>query len=322
MIYLISFLGATPWDKLRYQLNLSNDHYIESDYATFALKELLGMMNSEYKKLRIILFGTHASNWRVAEKYFGDNFTKIIIPEVKNNKESAELFKLIIQEIPEGELILDLTHGYRHLPIFLLLSSFMLELIDSNKHKIIHAFYALRSREEKTAKFISINNYLTFLDSIFATELFRKSLHTERLDAITRELETTKQTGEYEEKKFHYLIDALKGIRKFGEELKTGNIREAILLAKDVYQQINNAKSALESSFPYLIPILEEYSDEVKLIQEQRAKPLWQVISTLANIFLGKELFLTSMLLLRESLITYACHYFSLCSDKSYQRFS
>ncbi|MCR4644634.1 MAG: TM1812 family CRISPR-associated protein [Oscillospiraceae bacterium] len=188
----LTFIGSGGYDPVTYTLDG------QSDRNHFVSKAILNMLSAQGKQFdRMIFFLTdtaRANNWEKAshrnkqtntitpveglqpylESHFPGKFEPVWIPECSNESDLTKLFKIIYDNIGEGDSItFETTHGYRLLPLlFFPVMRYAKEL----KHiSIDHIYYGLYTNGAAEAPVVDLLVYDEILDCANAAHLFIRS---------------------------------------------------------------------------------------------------------------------------------------------------
>jgi len=113
------------------------------------------------------------------------NARPVDIPDGKNEAEYWKMFNKIEQEIPPGaELVLDITHGFRSLPILALLVVSFLRA--AKQVQVKHVLYgAYDASHNGSTPVFDLTPFLTMLDWASATERFLEIGDTSKFHKLT-----------------------------------------------------------------------------------------------------------------------------------------
>jgi CRISPR-associated DxTHG motif protein len=115
------------------------------------------------------------------------NARPVDIPDGKNEAEYWEMFNKIEQEIPPGtELVLDITHGFRSLPILALLAVSFLRA--AKQVQVKHVLYgAFDASHNGSTPMFDLTPFLTMLDWAIATNRFLETGYTSALANVAKD---------------------------------------------------------------------------------------------------------------------------------------
>lgn len=165
------FQGGKPYLENTYSLN---DKIAKNSYFFLALNELLGI---EFD--RIILFLTEASR----KAYESDIRSKIPenleIIDISDGKTIEEIWKLFDGVVEKGmecsdtDVYLDITNGFRHLPLVLYNSLFYLECLDRIKISGIYYGALESNRNAHEVPVFDLTNLAKIIRGSFAVKQFK-----------------------------------------------------------------------------------------------------------------------------------------------------
>lgn len=111
------------------------------------------------------------------------NVIAVDIPKGANEAEAWQIFELINSHIPErAEVILDITHGLRSIPVLMLLATFYLQRVrDITISNIFYGALEAVDRSNHTKPAYSLGHFLTLLDWAGGVEVFKQTGDPKRL---------------------------------------------------------------------------------------------------------------------------------------------
>ena len=325
-VTLVAVVGAGKWERVEYVLQ---GWRFETDFSPHALHHFF---RDEVDKF--VFFGTEGSKWDVVCRYFSD-FESVLIPEGRDGEEIKQVTKIFMENL-RGGVILDLTHGFRHHPMLLLLTAFTLSLL--GRCNVLHAFYAMLPLGERRAEFLDLSQYLTALEAFFSAETFRATFYAARLKELRERVarrkkgatqrerevltEITKVLGAHVETTY-YLIGSvvteitkvLGALERLVEYLKVGSGLRAVEKAKEL-SKFGELSGVVSEEFPLLAPPLELFLEEAERIKKMEGVPLWGALLNFSEMLAEKEHFIPAIVFLREGLLTYGCYKMSGCKVK------
>ncbi|MGM9740224.1 MAG: TIGR02221 family CRISPR-associated protein [Candidatus Cryptobacteroides sp.] len=186
------------------------------------------------------------------------------VPECKDSDDIMTLFSLIFRLLKDGDrLYLDLTHGYRYMPMLMLvLSSYSRFLKNIEVKSITYGNYEGVDRDCKVKPVIDLLPLASLLDWTFAAGQYVKSGDVDELVRLSNE-ELTPILKQSKGKNTNALL--LKGLvnylEKFINERRFCRGKDIVL--SNTYCSLNDYMNVVESNaiIPALKPILQKIHD-------------------------------------------------------------
>lgn len=229
------------------------------------------------------------TNIDVLDKEFGADFTEIFNP--KNYIDGEKDFYKILHIINEAtggddEYIIDLTHGFRHIPILATISLISQSL--SGTKKIKHIFFAKEIINLKKYEIIDLKEYLELANMSYMLETFNQNY-------------TVSSMISFENEKFQELADEL---RLFSNHIMSNSLKalknsfnKLLFNIENIqnYEQIETFRNSLED--------IKEHIKELEAISKMSD---YQSLYEMARILNAKGYLLNAITLLFEA-IGYYC---------------
>jgi CRISPR-associated DxTHG motif protein len=229
---ILTVLGSGPYKEMVYTLAGKRSSKVKC--APLAILELLHWPRG----CQLIAFLTeeaakaHRSYLKEEVEKRGHEFTCVSIPIGSNEKELWEIFKAITQSVEEGdELAVDLTHGFRSLPILML--GALIFLKEARKLTLKGLFYgALEARQgnEAPEPIFDLTRLVDMVEWAHGVRIFRKYGHSDDMGRILARIQDEIQKGADTVKK----PEKLKSLGKALEELSA-------FLSEGIPLEIGNA---------------------------------------------------------------------------------
>lgn len=224
----LSFIGATDYKETTYK-------YLGKEKSTTLFP--LAFEEFFYLKTLYIVATVKARQKHLTDSNFKTELKVISIPEGRTETELWKIFDLIYKAIPENEnLVIDVTHGFRSLPIITLsVLNYLRTIKNIRIHKIIYGAYDARD-ENNISPVFDLTPFINIIDWSYATYDFIKHGNS----ALLRENLASIQDKAYRENET-YKVTSLK---KLGSNLE--NLTNALSLAQ-VQQSTEYAYKTIES---------------------------------------------------------------------------
>lgn len=305
---LISFLGKGNYQEVTYFLQDSIIKEFKSKFFVHALSEF-------YKPTKTIIFMTNEAE----KKYENElksiiNFEKKKIMEGKNEKELWDIFETLEKSIPTyDDIIIDVTHGFRSIPIVALAVIIFLNILNKiNVKKIVYGAFEARDFYEGKAPVFDITNFLDLIEWSYATDEFLNFGNAKRLRSILDNIHegTYRQQSQIKSK-------ALKSLGKKLDEITTAlsviRPSEVSKIANELPKLIQDVKNDIEALsvvkplgklLDKIPPIFQKISEaEGSLFDSNGFKAQARMI----NFYVRIEKYQQAITLARESIVSFVC---------------
>ncbi len=317
MRVLCSVIGAGKYQEIKYLLPPKDT--MRTDFATFALKEFLERNSKPFD--RILVFGVESAAWQLVERYLPEAQRKII-PEVRYQKEVDEAFKIIKEtliSLSPCTVVLDLTHGYRHHPLLLLLTGVYLSVLDYVELEGV--YYAMLPRGEEEAEFLNLKPFLTLFETVVNAKTFRETMHAVGVARMRAEVERVRndlgRRGFIREAAELVRIEGiLKGLEELDAQLSINFTPGIARKAEEIAERTKEFLPLVDRSYPYLVPFLESLKADLEGLGELAERPLWEMQLRYAEHCMKLGRLTSAAINLREALVSWACHRWSGCQDR------
>jgi CRISPR-associated DxTHG motif protein len=119
-----------------------------------------------------VLLKCEDDHLHLSEKYIEEMFKRGIYIEDENN--FKEILKEIDKKIREyDEVIIDVSHGFRHLPILMTIDLIVTSLKNESKDKIKYILFAEEIVKDKHYKIVDLSEYLELANLAFIINIFK-----------------------------------------------------------------------------------------------------------------------------------------------------
>ncbi|MCX7983505.1 MAG: TIGR02221 family CRISPR-associated protein [Bacteroidetes bacterium] len=254
---LLSFLGKGDYQEVTY--------FLQDENKEFKTKFFIQAVNEFFKPTKIILFMTSDAE----QKYHSElsstiKYEKVLIKEGKTIEELWDNFEIISAAVPsEEEIILDITHAFRSIPIIALsVLTFLKILHNIRVKKIIYG--AFEAKKEGKAPVFDITSFLDLLEWSYATDEFLNFGNAKRLRKLLDDIHNKTFKSNSDIKSV-----ALKRLGKNLDEITT---------ALSVIRPNEVLKSSIE-----LPKLTENVKYDIENLAE--AKPLGKLLTRIPNNF-------------------------------------
>ncbi|MEG8945786.1 TIGR02221 family CRISPR-associated protein [Rosettibacter firmus] len=304
---LISFLGKGNYQEVIY--------FLPNDMKEFKTKFFVHALNEFYNPQKTIIFMTDEA----ARKYESEmrtfiSFDKVKIMEGKNEEELWNIFETLAESIPtDDEIIIDVTHGFRSIPIVALSVITFLKILNNIKiTKVLYGAFEAKDTYGGKAPIFDITNFLDLINWSYAIDEFIHFGNAKRLRNILELIhnETYKQDSVIKSK-------SLKSLGKNLDELTTAlsviRPNEVFKSAKELPKLIKNVKDDIEklAKVKPLGKLLDKIQSEYNLISEAEGNLFddkgFKAQAQMINFYIKIEKYQQAITLTREALVSYLC---------------
>ena len=314
MTTLISFLGVGNKQNGGYRTT----NYQFSDGEVFEQTRYIGMaLAQKIKPTKVILLGTSGSMWDVFLENAGDNGMEekwldlseavdsknvspehlqpfedylsqsldaevhcVLIPFAKNPKEQIEILSVLAENLDENEdVIIDVTHGFRHLPMLSLVAARFLKTV--KKIDVQQIYYgAFEMSSDNKTPVLELESLLTMLDWVDALSTFDKDGDYLRAVVFAMEGMTDTDAKQLSQASFYERIS---------------NASQARQKIGTVFNKIQKIKTPIVDLFkPQLVQRLKWHKEQNRGLNEQH----------LAKEYLHRRDYLRAVVFAMEGMIT------------------
>jgi len=303
---LLSILGAGDYKKTAYcyrEKKAASGEYVQAALCEFFAFEKVLIAMTDAAALK------HEAGLRQV-----CNFEKISIPDGKNEEELWEIFNTIASHIPENaELVLDVTHGFRSLPMMMLSIIIYLQVTKKvSVRNILYGAFDARNLDNNVSPIFELTPFLDIISWSFATDYFVRFGKAKQLNEIISKINNTW----YREKKDY----KPKGLKNLGGKLgrlsnamSVGRTFEIIDIVREIPEEIEASKRDVEN-IPEARPLaslLDKIPDTFgSMIIDKEKRNSWEGLKTQSEIlkyYLTTGHYQQAITLARELLVSAVC---------------
>lgn len=323
----ISVLGTGFYGKCQYEhhgFTSSNTRFIQQ-----ATLEWLEAKKWDKNDIAYFLLTDEArsSNWKISNGRRFNNYTKVeeeyqdlesivkgmelpfhvegvSIPKGKDENEIWEIFDIVYHLLNDGDLLyVDMTHGYRYLPMFMLVLGNYSKFLKNVKVSSL-SYGNYEERKDNKAPIISLMPFSTLQDWTFATANFKENGYSQKLFQLSKgQLETAYKKSARPDLKDVTLNNCLASLSKIVDQRLTCRGLD-VIGSKDVKKACNQLDSIEVKIKPQFIPLIEEMKAALKGFNTE---------SDIRNLFSAarwcfkKHLYQQAVTFLEEGVISFFC---------------
>lgn len=194
---LLTVLGNRAYDEMVYALGGKRSSKVKC--APLALLELLEWPGG----VKVVAFLTkqaacvHEAYLRQEVEARGHELVTVSIPAGSNEREIWDIFNAIAQHMGEGdELAVDLTHGFRSLPILMLGALiFLKEARNLTLKGLFYGALEARGSEDSVEPIFDLSKIVDMVEMAHGARIFRKYGHADELGGILARIQDEVRKG-------------------------------------------------------------------------------------------------------------------------------
>ncbi len=214
------------------------------------------------------------------ERCLGRPVEPKLIPFGRDAKEQADILQAIAEAVPEGEVVFDLTHGFRHLGMLGLVSAFMLEHVSNLEIKGLY-YGALDMTQSGVTPVLRLDGLSVIQHWVGALDRFDQNgdygVFADLLvkDGVPEDKANCLKKAAFFERNFN-LRDAVQQLQTFLKVLETGLPGAGYLFQRQLAERLSWVrKSSLHQQQAHLARVYLERRDFVRA-----AVLAWEAIIT------------------------------------------
>jgi len=293
--------------------NLAKYYFEGSDEKEYfnTLPLLIDKYQEEYKIIPIFTKESKLFNQEVLSSFYSymqiDFNNKYLIRDEKNFKDIFSLFNRTIEEF--DEVIIDVTHGFRHLPLLMLIDLMIINFKDIDKiSKILFAKEIVKHtpKQQGSYEIIDLKDYLDLANISYALSSFNQNY------TISNHIKTNNEN-------YNNFIEELS---KFSKHILANSLDALIISTnkkKSISSNIINAIDKILSKDDDILknfePFLLEVRKHIEIIEGYKNLKYYQRLYNLSRNMLEKGYLLNSITLLSEAIGLYTKEIFKEIND-------
>lgn len=181
---LITALGAGKYEPVTYRWN---DHTYET---SFVQEAFVHWLKPEVTCV-LLTEGARAKNWDKLRDKLQDHtqIVEKVIPDGRDESELWQIFAAIRDAVKEGdEIVFDITHGFRSLPMIALLTIAYLKQVKGVKVQYV-LYGAFEAQGEQGAPVFDLTAFADLLDWLAAAKMFMATGDSSELGQLIQEVQ-------------------------------------------------------------------------------------------------------------------------------------
>ena len=279
----------------------------ETEFFALALLDWL-----EPEKIYVFLTdrARRSANWTGADgleqqlRQRGVPFEPVSIPDGRTEKELWQLFETVAQRVEPGdELDFDITHGFRSLPLVLLLAAVYLRAVRQARFR--HLLYGAldAGMTDGTGAVFDLTPMLELLDWLAAADMFRKTGDARDLAGLLRRAQRRSPRDPLIARQATALKPFARVLDELSAALVTIRPAQAGRAAEDFSRKLASVRGQAGQHVPPLVPLLEQVEQTYRPL----AAPDMAGYLALLDLYVQHGRIPQALLLARELVVEEAC---------------
>lgn len=295
MKILVSFLGKGNYREAVYRID---GHEYPSKLSIWAIKEA-------FSPEKIYVIGTKDSRWDLLQEQSLKDIERITIPPGRNEKELWEIIDIISREVAleNSEVIFDITHCFRSIPLFLVVLIKFLKFFSKNVKidKILYGYLDESSRESMIVDLAPLVELLELIDAVNSFERYGDPEDICYL--ISEKGKKYRQEFPKSLREINRLLSEMGAVIKMTYVPRLNLVAEKMdnALQKLEEEQVRNEINIYFKSLTYMFDRFRRMARRFKIDQD------WLAQLEVARWYNENRHPSQALLTLREALITYGC---------------
>jgi CRISPR-associated DxTHG motif protein len=300
---LITFLGITDYEEVEYRW-----HDL-SKPTKFVQEALVRWLQPETTCV-LLTKEARKKHWNdLSQRLQGHTqIVEVDIPDGKSEEELWEIFAAISKDVQEGdEIVFDITHGFRSLPMIALLTIAYLKQVKGVKVQyVLYGAYEARNDKDQVAPVFDLTPFANLLDWLAAAKMFTATGDSSELGRLIQEVQNDayRNRGAYGE-------NLPRALKNFGIALE--EVSNDLLLArvpnlpKSVSNLIEKQKRA-SAEVSQWVPPLRLLLDKIAATYAPFQDDSLPNQAKLIRWYLNHNHIVQAMTLAREWVVSYHLH--------------
>ena len=252
------------------------------------------------------------------------------LPDGNTEEEIWQIFERIFEKIEDGdELYFDLTHGFRYLPMLVLvMGNYAKFLKGANVKSISYGNFEGRDREKNEAQIVDMTSLTTIQDWTFAAADFIKNGNADRFKELASSNVTAIAKGEKQgdrddAKQLNDLASSLQSVTSDFQTCRGINILKGRNISRLIKQLNDLDASAMVPFYSILNPIIGKLKEAFSTFSSSHTDQSRNIENGFeaARWCLDHGLLQQAITILQENIVSYFCYKYQLdISDNKEKR--
>ncbi len=261
MTTLITTIGNTEYTETTYCFS------DQSCYRTCYVAEAIACIKNVDQVVFLMTEQACAKHWEKLQERFHSlepviSITKRDIPDGKNETETWQIFDALVDTVPaNSQVIFDITHAFRSIPLFVLLAALLLR--KAKQVEIQGLYYGMYQKNEIETPIIDLTPAVRLIDWLTATDKFISTGSAVELGGLLR----TVHQDFYRSQKLIKDVHKPTKLQNFGRVIQ--DVSRSIELIRPVHLLREDLPKLIKHSTPELEQEIGVFSKPFGLMLEQ-----------------------------------------------------
>lgn len=304
---LLTFLGTGNYSSTTY---LWDSEEQETEYVASALAQFFSVDIVQV----FLTIEARAKHWEAFQNAV-PIAQDISIPSGQSEDELWQIFEAVVNSVEPGEtIILDVTHSFRSIPLFVFLAGIYLQ--KARNVTIAGVYYGAYERDRERSPIFDLTPTLKFADWLTATDKFLNTGSAKELGQLL----STIQQDFYRQGRQKQEPISPKALRQFGDRIQAISssielvrplklMEETALLEKISYETLQTEVGTFAQPFALLLDRIQADYSQFALSSPREASPKEALVKQfdLLRWYIDKSLSAQAILLGREWVVSALC---------------
>jgi len=304
---LLTFLGTNPYSNTTY---VWEEQETKTEYVAAALVKFFSVETVQV----FLTTEARAKHWEAFQQAV-PQARDIDIPSGQSEDELWQIFEAVVNSVEAEEtVILDVTHSFRSIPLFVFLAGIYLQ--KARDVKISGVYYGAYERDRERSPIFDLTPTLKFADWLTATDKFLDTGSAKELGQLL----STIQQDFYRQGRQTQESIVPKALRQFGDRIQAISasielvrplklMEETASLEKISYDTLKTEVGTFAQPFALLLDRIQADYSQFALAKAREANPREALAKQfdLLHWYVDKSLSAQAILLSREWLVSALC---------------
>lgn len=290
----IGFLGKSSYEQTTYEYQGQRE---STRFFSAALPYFFPQLD------KVLVFVTpevkEHDNYATLKQLLGEKFQDVEIPNGTSEEEMWKIFDALIESVPAGEeVIFDITHSFRSLPLLTFLAASYLRVVRGVKvKKILYGAFQAKDAQTGITPVLDLSPFIDLLDWLTAAQQFLQTGNAEGLAAFLIEKGKAEKIGS--------MRNAGESLLMLSQQLMLMRPLKVMETAAKLHNRLQKADVASIKPFELLLEhVQEEYASRALIEPNKNPLDSLRIQLGLIQWYAEKNHYMQAVTLAREWLIS------------------